>query len=125
VRLALALALAAPSAGCAPPPPPGSHPRPMTPFEGRNRSAAGATLRQLLTLQRTYRAMHDAWAVSVGDLREVGWEDGMREQMYARIVRVGDGGACMAMLPRVRSLPAWSMADDGVLHRGAFCGRPW
>ena len=120
-ELALALALTV-AAGCAPRA--GGHPRPMTAFEARNRAVASATLRQLLTLQATYREMYGAYAGSLAELQQVGWEEGRRGQMIPRIVH-HRRRLCLAMLPRVRSLPAWSMGADRRLHRGAYCGRPW
>ena len=126
LRLPLVLALAV-TAGCAGvmvgDPPRRVHPLARTRFETRSLVVSMGTLKQLVVLQQTHRAQFGAYARTLDELKRIGWEAGETGEMVPRIVHHGRR-LCVAMLPRVRSLPAWSMGTDSRLHRGAFCGRP-
>ncbi|HYH79316.1 MAG TPA: hypothetical protein VEX86_05955 [Longimicrobium sp.] len=89
----------------------------------RPERVASGILKQLYTLQMTYRAMHGEFAATAEALETVGWED-QGSGYYPWIVH-HRRRLCVAVLPARRPLVVASIDGAGRIHRGPYCGRPW
>jgi len=80
-------------------------------------------LKQLFTLQMSYRAQNGRFAATTDELKEVGWEDGQDFGGYHAQVTDHGSRLCVAMVSTPGARATASMDGEGTAYAGPRCGR--
>lgn len=80
-------------------------------------------LKQLFTLQMSYRAQNGHFAATTDELKQVGWEDGQDFGGYHPVVTDPGSRLCVAMVSTRGARATASMDGEGSVYAGPRCGR--